>query len=139
MAAFPESYDELAVLAHHGATDSELARRLAEREQMGLEERYHSDLAARSHVGPTLADHRARWADGHSREADTPPARPADDGETDDAGDDPAGEVPSGTALDVLGWVGDDRTRARQALDAETGRDSPRTSLIAKLQRLADA
>lgn len=45
--------------------------------------------------------------------------------------------VPEGTAAAVMAWVGDDRERARQALDAEQGRDKPRTSLVAKLTPLA--
>lgn len=45
--------------------------------------------------------------------------------------------VPDGTAVDVLGWVGDDSVRAAQALEAEQKRDKPRSTLAANLQKLA--
>ncbi len=143
--SFPESYDELAVLAHHGATGDELDRRLAEREQMGLETRWHVDLAARGHYGPTLADHRARWAAAgeHGREPAGTPAADLDgqddpDGRTGDEDGDPEG-VPDGTAADILDWAGTSPARARAAITAEKKKDSPRTSLIARLRRYADA
>jgi hypothetical protein len=41
--------------------------------------------------------------------------------------------VPGGSIDKVLAWVGDDSGRARQALDAEQGRDEPRQSLISRL------
>lgn len=44
-------------------------------------------------------------------------------------------EVPDGTTQDVLDWVGDDSDRAQQALDAEQARDTPRTTLVAELER----
>jgi hypothetical protein len=44
-----------------------------------------------------------------------------------------SGGVPSGSIDKVLAWVGDDSGRARQALDAEQGRDEPRQSLISRL------
>jgi hypothetical protein len=48
-------------------------------------------------------------------------------------------ELPDGTAEDVLTWVGDDRARAAEALAAEEGRDHPRSTLVSKLRKLADA
>lgn len=52
--------------------------------------------------------------------------------------DEPDGDtVPDGTAQDVLSWVGDDKDRAAQALEAEHGRDKPRSTLIAALEKLA--
>lgn len=49
------------------------------------------------------------------------------------------GPVPAGTAGDVLAWVGSDPARARAALAAERQRSKPRTSLLAKLEKLATA
>lgn len=46
--------------------------------------------------------------------------------------------VPSGTSGEVLAWVGGDQDRARQALDTEQQRDKPRSSLVAKLEKLAE-
>lgn len=49
---------------------------------------------------------------------------------------DVAGEVPSGTAEEVLAWVGDDVVRANRALMAElSGRN--RAGLTAQLERLS--
>jgi hypothetical protein len=45
--------------------------------------------------------------------------------------------VPDGTVDEVLEWVGDDPTRARRAADAEQAKDRPRTSLLAKLDKIA--
>lgn len=151
--SFPESYDELAVLAHYGATGEELARRLAEREQMGQQERFHVDLLARSHQGPTLDDHRARWAmlddPAAYYAAPAPPERRANPGQPlpplPDAAYppgatplDPVPGVPGGTIPDVLDWVGADPSRAQAALDAEEQRDRPRTSLLDTLQKIVD-
>lgn len=48
------------------------------------------------------------------------------------------GSVPDGSAKDVIDWVGDDRDRARAALDAEQAKgDDARTTLVAKLTKLA--
>lgn len=48
------------------------------------------------------------------------------------------GLVPDGSAKDVIDWVGEDRDRARAALDAEQARgDDARTTLVAKLAKLA--
>ena len=45
--------------------------------------------------------------------------------------------VPEGSAKQVLAWVGDDPARAAQALEAETRREKPRTTLAADLGRVA--
>lgn len=46
--------------------------------------------------------------------------------------------VPSGSAREVLDWVGDDPERASAALDAEQAKgDDARTTLMARLSRLA--
>lgn len=47
-------------------------------------------------------------------------------------------EVPDGNADAVLDWAGDDRDRAKRALEAEEGRDHPRSTLISKLRKLAE-
>lgn len=48
------------------------------------------------------------------------------------------GSVPDGSARDVIDWVGDDRDRARAALDVEQAKgDDARTTLVAKLTKLA--
>jgi hypothetical protein len=47
--------------------------------------------------------------------------------------------VPDSSVKDVLGWVGDDPARAGLALAAETGRDTPRKTLIAELEKLIAA
>jgi hypothetical protein len=50
-----------------------------------------------------------------------------------------AGDVPDGNADAVLDWVGDDRDRARQALEVEQERDNPRSTLIGKLRKVAES
>lgn len=44
----------------------------------------------------------------------------------------------SGTAADVLAAVGNDADRARAALDAERASDKPRSTLMAKLEGIAN-
>lgn len=51
-------------------------------------------------------------------------------------GEPPADEVPDGSADEVLIWVGDDKERASWALDVERQRPSPRSTLVAKLEKL---
>lgn len=41
------------------------------------------------------------------------------------------------TATDVLAWVGDDPERAAEALEAETAKDKPRSTLVKQLEKLA--
>jgi len=58
----------------------------------------------------------------------------ADDDASDDSEDDSAAfAVPEGTVAETLAWVGDDKNRARAALEAEQAKSSPRTSLVAQL------
>jgi hypothetical protein len=45
----------------------------------------------------------------------------------------------AGRAADVLDAVGDDPDAARAALEAERGKEKPRTTLVTQLQRIADA
>ena len=42
--------------------------------------------------------------------------------------------VPQGTVGEVLEWVGDDKERARAALDAEHATGEPRKSLVRRLE-----
>lgn len=63
---------------------------------------------------------------------------PADPGPVDPSTPiEPADTVPAGSAAKVLGWVDGDPARAQQALEAENGRDKPRTELTADLERIA--
>ncbi|MFH8752942.1 hypothetical protein ACH4GK_17895 [Streptomyces rimosus] len=43
-----------------------------------------------------------------------------------------------GTADDILTWVGDDPDRADTAIAQETARDKPRSTLLKKLQKIAE-
>lgn len=53
--------------------------------------------------------------------------------------DEPGGDgVPTGSAKEVLTWVGTDPGRARRAIEAENTRDKPRTTLVAVLTRIAN-
>lgn len=45
--------------------------------------------------------------------------------------------IVDGTAADVLNAVGSDPMEARRYLDAELARESPRSTLVAKLERIA--
>lgn len=47
-----------------------------------------------------------------------------------------ASEVPEGTTAEVLAWVGEDRERAQQALDAEKDADKPRSTLTRELEKI---
>lgn len=51
---------------------------------------------------------------------------------------DSSDEVPSGNIASVLSWVGDDKDRARRARDAESQKDSPRSSLIERLDNIIE-
>jgi hypothetical protein len=44
-----------------------------------------------------------------------------------------------GTVAEVLAAVGDDPTAARAALDAEQAKDHPRSTLVARLEQIADS
>lgn len=45
-------------------------------------------------------------------------------------------DPPSGTISEVLDWVGDDRLRARAALDAEMAYAKPRSTLVERLSTM---
>jgi hypothetical protein len=47
-------------------------------------------------------------------------------------------EVKSGTSREVLGWVGDDKDRARRALEKEQASDKPRSTLIRELNEVLE-
>lgn len=46
--------------------------------------------------------------------------------------------VPSGNIASVLAWVGNDADKARQARDAESQKDNPRSSLIERLDNIIE-
>jgi hypothetical protein len=54
-----------------------------------------------------------------------------DSGSDDDGGRHEA--VPDGSTADVLEWVGDDQDKARRAIEAEQGKEKPRTGLLREL------
>lgn len=45
-------------------------------------------------------------------------------------------DVPSGTARELLTWVGEDKDRAQRALERELDADNPRTTLVDTLYRI---
>jgi hypothetical protein len=47
-------------------------------------------------------------------------------------------KVPEGTADEVLGWVGDDVSKARKALSAEKKDDSPRKTVVEPLEKMIE-
>ena len=51
----------------------------------------------------------------------------------------PSSAPPEGSSKDVLDWVGDDQDKAREALAVERASDSPRSTLISELEKLAPA
>lgn len=57
------------------------------------------------------------------------PEKPVDAPQTEEA------TVPEGSIKEVLGWVGDDATKAQQALKAEKAGEK-RTTLVSKLEAL---
>ena len=48
-------------------------------------------------------------------------------------------KVPSGTAPEVLSWVGDDAEKAQRALDVELADSKPRRGLLSSLQSVINA
>lgn len=44
--------------------------------------------------------------------------------------------VPKGSSADVLTWVGDDKDKAQQALDAEKSSGKPRKGLVEELEEI---
>jgi hypothetical protein len=76
-------------------------------------------------------------------EAPEPTTPPADDPPTDPTPDEKPDDEPgdeldiSGTAADVLEWVGDDPHRAAEAHAAESAQDKPRVTLLKKLDAIS--
>lgn len=72
-------------------------------------------------------------------EASEPAAPPSNDPPADPPSDnDPDDELDiSGTAADVLEWVGDDLHRAAEARAAEVAKDKPRSTLLQKLDAIS--
>lgn len=67
---------------------------------------------------------------------DAPAAEPVDD-DPDGPGVDTDGDgVPDGSARQILAWVDGDHDRAALALAAEQGREAPRSTLVAALEKL---
>lgn len=65
---------------------------------------------------------------------------PVEDLATAPAAEDPGDQVPDGTVAEVADWVGDDRDRARAALDGEQAKgDGARSTLVAALEKLLSA
>lgn len=50
----------------------------------------------------------------------------------------PAGLDIDASADDVMAWVGEDPDRAEEALEAEQAKDKPRSTLVKKLEKLAE-
>lgn len=44
--------------------------------------------------------------------------------------------VPTGTAPEILTWVGDDKEKAQKALDVEKADEKPRKGLVSELEKL---
>ncbi|MFI6477367.1 hypothetical protein ACIBH1_05505 [Nonomuraea sp. NPDC050663] len=84
------------------------------------------ELAEGDIVKGGLAEHLAD--DPRVEVLDQPAETPAGDGELDI----------TGTVDEVLAWVGDDPGRAAEAHAAEQAKDTPRSTLLAKLAKLAE-
>jgi hypothetical protein len=57
-------------------------------------------------------------------------------GDGDQGWDQSVDPVPTGSAEDVLAWVGDDPDRAKRALATEQAAEKPRVTLVDKLTKL---
>lgn len=88
---------------------------------------------------PPQAAKGKRRAPAEAKRADSAPPVTADPAEGSPTLPSADGAVPDGTAAVVLVWVGTDRDRARQALEAEQARPKPRTVLVAKLEKIVEA
>ncbi|MFC7906471.1 hypothetical protein [Streptomyces nigra] len=101
------------------------------------------DDAARE-LAEQLRDDTAGQQDegGGQREPDPPHQPPSTDPDGGPGHPDPS--TPSAPAVDapvkdLLVWVGEDPARAREVLEAEGAKDSPRSTLVKQLQKIADA
>ncbi|MET8818458.1 hypothetical protein [Streptomyces rochei] len=82
--------------------------------------------------------------DGGQQEPDPPHQPPAPAGNPDGGPAHPDPSTPPAPPLDapvkdLLSWVGEDPARAREVLEAEETKDSPRSTLVKQLQKIADA
>ncbi|RSR98022.1 hypothetical protein EF913_28240 [Streptomyces sp. WAC04189] len=82
--------------------------------------------------------------DGGQQEPDPPHEPPAPAGNPDGGPAHPDPSTPPAPPLDapvkdLLAWVGEDPARAREVLEAEETKDSPRSTLVKQLQKIADA
>lgn len=66
------------------------------------------------------------------------PAGTSDAPAEDYADEESADPVPDGSADAVLAWVGGDPVRASRAREAEQGRDRPRSTLLAQLDKVTE-
>ncbi|MFG2826109.1 hypothetical protein ACGFWI_01280 [Streptomyces sp. NPDC048434] len=88
-------------------------------------------------------DAAADWQPAAAEGADSEQA--PDDGGAGGDGQEPSGGKQvteldiDGNADDVVAWVGDDPERAEDAIEQETAKDKPRSTLLKKLQKIADA
>ena len=55
---------------------------------------------------------------------------------TNSSGADTSNDVPEGSVDEVLEWVGNDKTKALAALDAENAKSNPRKTAIEELENL---
>lgn len=113
-----------ATTVRQGDGDQEVT---TQREVMGPNERQANELGAKN---PESAGVSAdSGAAARSEVVTTTPGGPSS-GEGSTAKHD---EVPDGSIQTVLKWVGDDKDRARRAIEKENGRSDPRSSLLAQL------
>lgn len=59
-------------------------------------------------------------------------------GEQPETPEQPDGLDITGTVEEIIAWVGDDTGRATEAYEAESGKDKPRTTLLKRLEEIAD-
>lgn len=55
-----------------------------------------------------------------------------------DSKEPPTSLADASTAAEVLAWVGEDKERAAEALEAEEAADKPRSTLVKQLKKLAE-
>jgi hypothetical protein len=123
---------------------------LADADVLGVQETEHGTKVAVRDGGDrlitaggvfALTDHPATSGLRRWRQAE-PEVQPAADVEepapsTTPPPADPPAEVPDGSVEDVMAWVGQDAERAAKALAVEESREHPRSTLAAKLRKLA--
>lgn len=131
----PEDPEEMPLSAGHDEPDAEAVREKIEAHK----EQAKEEAQAQAERDREFAERDPKPKPSELlAESGREPA-PADDSEPEPAagGARDGSEVPDGTTQDVLDWVGDDQARAQQALDAENARSTPRTTLVAELEKRA--